>query len=175
MVGFNYVEIQSHEERKPIFCGSFSTGSALANYMPLHRIIYRFSIELGAVHIQRKGRRNHQLSECQQRRNHYIAKVRARVEHVFGAMEQMGGKCIRTIGQARAVFALITMAVAYNNRRLVFLEVGLSEAYHAYNTPNDGEIAVNNHIRHQNSRKNYLNSDFVRLLSVHCISFKICS
>jgi hypothetical protein len=40
-----------------------------------------------------------------------IAKVRARVEHVFGAVEQMGGKCIRTIGQARADFALTMMAV----------------------------------------------------------------
>ena len=46
-------------------------------------------------HLHRKGSRNHPLSECQQRRNHKIAKVRARVEHVFGAMEQMGGKCIR--------------------------------------------------------------------------------
>ena len=27
--------------------------------------------------------------------------TRARVEHVFGAMNQMGGKLIRTIGQAR--------------------------------------------------------------------------
>ena len=74
--------------------------------------------------IQRKGSRNHPLSECQQRRNHKIAKVRARVEHVFGAMEQMGGKCIRTIGQARAGFALTMMAVTYNIKRLVFLEVG---------------------------------------------------
>jgi len=27
---------------------------------------------------------------------------RARVEHVFGAIEQMGGKLLRTIGQERA-------------------------------------------------------------------------
>ncbi|MCR0969723.1 MULTISPECIES: transposase, partial [Acidithiobacillus] len=74
--------------------------------------------------IQRKGSRNHPLSECQQRRNHKIAKVRARVEHVFGTMEQMGGKCIRTIGQARADFALTMMAVTYNIKRLGFLEVG---------------------------------------------------
>ncbi|UTW12085.1 IS5 family transposase [Marinobacterium rhizophilum] len=47
--------------------------------------------------IQRKGARNRPLSECQQRRNHRIAKTRARVEHVFGAMDQMGGMLIRTI------------------------------------------------------------------------------
>jgi hypothetical protein len=35
---------------------------------------------------------------------------------------QMGGKCIRTIGQARADFALTMMAVTYNIKRLVFLE-----------------------------------------------------
>ena len=75
-------------------------------------------------HIQRKGSRNHPLSACQQRRNHRIAKIRARVEHVFAALEQMGGKRIRTIGQARADFALTMMAAVYNIRRLVFLQAG---------------------------------------------------
>ena len=77
-------------------------------------------------HIQRKGSRNHPLSACQQRRNHRIAKIRARVEHIFAALEQMGGKRIRTIGQARADFALTMMAAVYNIRRLVFLQAGLS-------------------------------------------------
>ena len=74
--------------------------------------------------IQRKGRRNRPLSECQQRRNQNIAKVRARVEHVFGALEQMGGKSIRTIGQAWADFAMTMMAMTYNIKPLVFLEEG---------------------------------------------------
>lgn len=73
-------------------------------------------------HIQRKGARNHPLSECQQRRNKRIAKTRARVEHVFGAIAQLGGKLIRTIGQARADFAMTMMAVVYNLRRLAHLE-----------------------------------------------------
>lgn len=50
--------------------------------------------------IQRKGHRNKPLSEAQQRRNGRIAKTRARVEHVFAVVAQMGGKLIRTIGQA---------------------------------------------------------------------------
>lgn len=79
-------------------------------------------------HIQRKGSCNHPLSECQKRRNHRIAKIRARVEHVFAAIEQMGGKRIRTIGQARADFAMTMMAVAYNIRRLVFLQAGAARA-----------------------------------------------
>ena len=53
-------------------------------------------------HIQRKGVRNRPLSGCQQRRNNRIAKTRARVEHVFAALAQMGGTLIRTIGQSRA-------------------------------------------------------------------------
>ena len=72
--------------------------------------------------IQRKGQRNKPLSECQQRRNTRIARTRARVEHVFGAIEQMGGKLLRTIGQARANFALTMMAACYNLKRLVYFQ-----------------------------------------------------
>lgn len=79
--------------------------------------------------IQRKGRRNKPLSECQQRRNHRIAKTRARVEHVFAAIDQMGGKLIRTIGQTRANFALTMMATCYNLRRLVYFRKAGVEAF----------------------------------------------
>ncbi|AKU14361.1 TnpA [Azoarcus sp. CIB] len=66
------------------------------------------------------------MSECQQRRNKRIAKTRARVEHVFGALEQMSGKLLRTIGQAQANFAMTMMAACYNLKRLVyFLEAGI--------------------------------------------------
>jgi IS5 family transposase len=72
--------------------------------------------------IQRKGHRNKPLSDAQQRRNHGIAKTRARVEHAFGAIEQMGGKLIRTIGQARANFAMTMMAACYNLKRLTYCQ-----------------------------------------------------
>jgi IS5 family transposase len=79
--------------------------------------------------IQRKGKRNKPLSETQQGRNHRIAKTRARVEHAFAAIEQMGGKLIRTIGQARANFALTMMAACYNLKRLAyFQQVGIVPA-----------------------------------------------
>ena len=78
-------------------------------------------------HIQRKGKRNKPLSACQQRRNQRIAKTRARVEHVFAAIEQMGGKMIRTIGQARANFAMTMMAACYNMKRLAyFIRAGIT-------------------------------------------------
>lgn len=77
-------------------------------------------------HIQRKGKRNKPLSACQQRRNQRIAKIRARVEHPFAAMAQMGGKLIRTIGQARANFAMTMMATCYNLKRLTyFMRAGI--------------------------------------------------
>jgi len=72
--------------------------------------------------IQRKGRKNKPLSEAQQKRNHRLAKVRARVEHPFAAIAQMGGKLIRTIGQARANFAMTMMAACYNLKRLVYFQ-----------------------------------------------------
>ncbi|WP_338107520.1 transposase [Acidithiobacillus caldus] len=56
------------------------------------------------------------LPNCQR-----IAKVRARVEHVFAAITQWGGKRIRTIGQARANFAMVMMVLVYNMRRLALL------------------------------------------------------
>jgi len=43
------------------------------------------------VQVQRKAKRGKQLSACQQGRNTRIAKVRARVEHVFAGLHQMGG------------------------------------------------------------------------------------
>jgi len=58
-----------------------------------------------------------------------IAKTRARVEHVFGAIEQMGGKLLRTIGQARANFAMTMMAACYNLKRLVFFQEAGIEAF----------------------------------------------
>jgi hypothetical protein len=41
---------------------------------------------------------------------------------VFGAIEQMGGKLLRTIGQARANFAMTMMAACYNLKRLVYFQ-----------------------------------------------------
>lgn len=69
------------------------------------------------------------MTECQQRRNKRIAKTRARVEHVFGAIMQMGGKTLRTIGQARANFAMTMMAACYDLKRLVHFQEARIEAF----------------------------------------------
>lgn len=77
------------------------------------------------LHIQRKGQAGRALSQCQEQRNRRIAKTRARVEHVFASLEQMGGKALRSIGLARATLHLNWKAATYNLRRLCLLkEVG---------------------------------------------------
>jgi IS5 family transposase len=74
------------------------------------------------VHIQRKAAKGRPLSACQQRRNTRIARTRARVEHVFAGMGQMGGNVLRCIGLARATLQLNWKAAAYNLRRLCSLK-----------------------------------------------------
>ena len=72
--------------------------------------------------IQRKGSSGRPLGVRQARRNARIAKVRARVEHAFAGIVQMGGKLIRSIGQARADFAMTMMATCYNLKRFAHLQ-----------------------------------------------------
>ena len=75
------------------------------------------------VHIQRKAQKGKPLSACQERRNTRIARVRARVEHVFATLAQMGGKRLQGIGLDRATFQLTGKAATYNLRRLCSLKV----------------------------------------------------
>lgn len=58
------------------------------------------------------------ISEKDERENARKAKIRKRVEHVFGFIENsMGGKFIRTIGIARAQMKIGLMNLIYNIRR----------------------------------------------------------
>ena len=92
-------------------------------------------------HIQRKAKPGRPLSECQKGRNKRIAKTRARVEHPFAQMRHMGGKFIRTIGQARATVAMTMMAACYNLKRLAkFLDDGVDAFYK--NKPSKTEVRL---------------------------------
>lgn len=73
------------------------------------------------VKVQRKAKRGKTLSACQKGRNTTIARVRARVEHVFAGLHQMGGQRIRTIGLARAEFQITLKLAVYNLKRLTSL------------------------------------------------------
>ena len=69
--------------------------------------------------IHQRARRNRALSKA----NHEKSKVRARVEHVFGAQQTSpGGRIVRTIGIVRAKAKIGLQNLAYNIRRLVTLD-----------------------------------------------------
>lgn len=73
--------------------------------------------------VQRKGHRNKPLTEREKGGNKTRSKVRARVEHVFGAQSNdMGGTLVRNIGRVRAKAGIGLKNLAYNMRRLVQLE-----------------------------------------------------
>jgi transposase, IS5 family len=63
------------------------------------------------------------LSQAQEAANRKKSKIRARIEHVFGAQETApGGRIVRTIGIVRARAKIGLANLAYNIRRLVTLE-----------------------------------------------------
>jgi IS5 family transposase len=74
-----------------------------------------------ASQICEKGTRGKPLTEGQKQSNRTKSKVRARVEHVFGAQAAMGGHLVRTIGLARAKVKIGLMNLVYNMKRLVQL------------------------------------------------------
>lgn len=71
--------------------------------------------------IHEKGTREQALTEEQKASNRNKSKVRARVEHIFGAQAAMGGHWVRTIGLQRAKMKIGLMNLVYNMRRLVQL------------------------------------------------------
>jgi IS5 family transposase len=73
--------------------------------------------------IHLRANRNHPLSQAQENANRRKSRVRARIEHVFGAQQNSpGGRIVRTIGIARAKAKIGLQNLAYNIRRLVMLE-----------------------------------------------------
>lgn len=73
--------------------------------------------------VHRKSHRNKPLTNREMQGNKTRSKVRARVEHVFGAQSNdMGGTLVRSIGLARAKARIGLKNLTYNMRRLVQLE-----------------------------------------------------
>lgn len=68
-----------------------------------------------------KGTRGKPLTEEQKQSNRTKSKVRARVEHVFGAQAAIGGHLVRTIGLERAKVKIGLMNLVYNMKRLMQL------------------------------------------------------
>ena len=67
--------------------------------------------------------RGHPLSKARAAANRVKSRIRARIEHVFGAQETApGGRLVRTIGIVRARAKIGLQNFVYNVRRLVTLE-----------------------------------------------------
>ena len=76
------------------------------------KVISKYKIE-NKVH--EKGYRNKPLTEEQKANNWEKSKTRARVEHVFGFMEQsMNGLMVRSVGIVRATSVIGLMNLTYN-------------------------------------------------------------
>ena len=72
--------------------------------------------------INERTYRGKLLSESQEISNKAKSRVRVRVEHVFGHMENsIGGIIVRTIGIARAKVGVTLMNLAYNLSRIEVL------------------------------------------------------
>jgi IS5 family transposase len=71
--------------------------------------------------IHEKGYRNCPLTKTQKRENAAKSKIRARVEHIFGAMHHYGGLFIRSIGIKRAEIQIGLLNLTYNLKRFVYL------------------------------------------------------
>jgi transposase, IS5 family len=73
--------------------------------------------------VHERGHRNRPLTQAQIDANRRKSRIRVRIEHVFGAQENTaGGRLVRTIGMVRAKLKIGLQNLAYNIRRLVFLE-----------------------------------------------------
>jgi len=70
-----------------------------------------------------RGTRGHPLSASAQAANRVKSRIRARIEHVFGAQQTApGGRLVRTIGIIRARAKIGLQNLVYNIRRLATLE-----------------------------------------------------
>jgi len=76
--------------------------------------------------IHEKGYRNKPLTDKQKENNREKSKIRARVEHIFGFIENtMKGTLIRTIGIARAKINIGLTNLTYNICRAVQLKINM--------------------------------------------------
>ena len=65
--------------------------------------------------INEKGYSGKPLTKSQMKTNRKKSKIRARVEHVFGFIENsLGGSTLRSIGMRRAKFGIGLMNLVYN-------------------------------------------------------------
>jgi hypothetical protein len=98
--------LDTNDEGQPLHADSAYTGEDQEG------TISKFKME---NNVHEKGYRNNPLTEEQKAANKVKSKTRARVEHVFGFMEQsMNGLFIRSVGLARATGTIGLINLTYN-------------------------------------------------------------
>jgi len=98
--------LTEEDENQPLYADSAYTGAKLEQAIMEHKM---------SNQVCEKGYRNNPLTTEQQANNRIKSKTRARVEHVFGFMEQsMRGLYIWSIGLPRATGILGLINLTYN-------------------------------------------------------------
>jgi IS5 family transposase len=106
------------DEGQPLYADSAYTGKDQERVYKKKKVINK---------INEKGCRNKPLTDEQKANNKEKSKTRARVEHIFGFVENsMNGSFIRTIGIARAKAKIGMMNLTYNINRCVQLKIAVS-------------------------------------------------
>ena len=106
------------DEGQPLYADSAYTGEDQEKVYKKKKVINK---------INEKGYRNNPLTEAQKANNKEKSKTRARVEYLFGFLENsMNGSFIRTIGIARAKAKIGMMSLTYNICRCVQLKIVVS-------------------------------------------------
>ena len=96
--------LDTADEKKPLYADSAYVGQ--------DKMLEEKKVD---ARIHEKGYRNRPLNEAQKEANHEKSKVRARVEHIFGFIENsMGGSRIRCIGKTRAKATIGLINLTYN-------------------------------------------------------------
>lgn len=103
------------DKGQPLYADSAYTGEEQEKVYKKKKVINK---------VIDKGYRNKPLSEKQKASNKEKSRIRARVEHLFGFMENsMNGSFVRTIGLARAKAKIGMMNLTYNICRCVQLKL----------------------------------------------------
>jgi len=107
--------ITANDEGQEIYADSAYTGEKQEKIYEEKKVIPK---------INEKGYKNKPLTEEQKVNNKIKSKIRVRVEHIFGFIENsMNGSFIRTIGIARANAKIGLMNLTYNIFRCVQLKI----------------------------------------------------
>jgi IS5 family transposase len=106
------------DEGQPLYADSAYTGEEQEKVYKKKNVINK---------VNEKGYRNKPLTEEQKANNKEKSRTRARVEHIFGFVENsMNGSIVRTIGIARAKAKIGMMNLTYNICRCVQLKITVS-------------------------------------------------